>query len=87
MHNSEYVASGGPFKDAGARLIFEIATVFANYQITTEILAAAFATGPAHQWSTGRRGISLTGPRPCSRPSADHPLSDEGMKARRSPWK
>ncbi|MDB4981711.1 MAG: hypothetical protein JWM82_2463, partial [Myxococcales bacterium] len=34
-HNSEYVAAGGPLRDAGARLIFEIATVFANYRITT----------------------------------------------------
>ena len=40
--NSEYVASGGSMKDAGARLIFEIAAVFANYRISTEILAASF---------------------------------------------
>jgi transaldolase len=81
MHNSEYVASGGAIKDAGARLIFEIATVFANYQIATEILAASF-----------RNQVQLTecllaGPDILTVPAnvlgtvADHPLSDEGMKA------
>src|SRR5690606_17311807 len=38
-HNTEYVASGGARKDAGTRLIREIAQIFANYDIRTEILA------------------------------------------------
>ena len=44
MHNSEYVASGGPLKDAGARLIFEIATVFANYRSRPRSSRPASAT-------------------------------------------
>lgn len=79
--NSEYVASGGALKDAGARLIFEIATVFANYQITTEILAASFRN-PVQLTECLLAGADiLTVPAAVLATVADHPLSDEGMKA------
>ncbi len=81
MYNSEYVASGGALKDAGARLIFEIATVFANYQITTEILAASFRN-PVQLTECLLAGADiLTVPAAVLATVADHPLSDEGMKA------
>jgi transaldolase len=81
MHNSEYVASGGALKDAGARLIFEIATVFANYRITTEILAASFRN-PVQLTECLLAGADiLTVPAAVLATVADHPLSDEGMKA------
>jgi transaldolase len=79
--NSEFVASGGPLKDAGARLIFEIATVFANYRITTEILAAS-VRNPAQLTECLVAGADiLTVPAAVLATVADHPLSDEGMKA------
>ncbi len=81
MHNSEYVASGGALKDAGARLIFEISTVFANYQIKTEILAASFRN-PVQLTECLLAGADiLTVPAAVLATVADHPLSDEGMKA------
>jgi len=81
LHNSEYVASGGPLKDAGVRLIFEIATVFANYQITTEILAASFRN-PVQLTECLLAGADiLTVPASVLATVADHPLSDEGMKS------
>jgi len=81
MHNSEYVASGGALKDAGARLIFEIATVFANYQITTEILAASFRN-PVQLTECLLAGADiLTVPANILQTVADHSLTDEGMKS------
>jgi len=81
MYNTEYVASGGALKDAGARLIFEIATVFANYQITTEILAASFRN-PVQLSECLLAGADiLTVPAAVLATVADHPLSDEGMKS------
>ncbi|MEO6097708.1 MAG: transaldolase family protein [Fibrobacteria bacterium] len=81
MHNTEYVASAGPLKDAGARLIFEIATVFANYQITTEILAASFRNQVQLSECLLAGADILTVPAAVLSTVADHPLSDEGMKA------
>jgi transaldolase len=81
MHNSEYVASGGALKDAGARLIFEIATAFANYQITTEILAASFRNQSQLTECLLAGADILTVPAPILGTVANHPLSDEGMKA------
>ena len=81
LHNSEYVASGGALKDAGARLIFEIATVFANYQITTEILAASFRNQVQLTECLLAGADILTVPASILATVADHPLSDEGMKA------
>jgi len=78
--NSEYVAAGGAIKDSGARLIFEIATVFANYQITTEILAASIRN-PVQLTECLLAGADiLTVPANVLQTVADHPLSDEGMK-------
>lgn len=81
MHNSEYVASAGAVKDAGARLIFEIATVFANYQIKTEILAASFRNQVQLTECLLAGADILTVPAAVLSTVADHPLSDEGMKA------
>ena len=81
MHNSEYVARGGALKDAGARLIFEISAVFANYQITTEILAASFRNQVQITECLLAGADILTVPAPLLATVADHPLSDEGMKA------
>lgn len=81
MHNTEFVASGGALKDAGARLIFEIATVFANYRITTEILAASFRNQVQLTECLLAGADILTVPAAVLGTVADHPLSDEGMKA------
>ncbi|MDB5106793.1 MAG: hypothetical protein JWP91_4482 [Fibrobacteres bacterium] len=81
MHNTEYVASGGPLKDAGARLIFEISTAFANYQIKTEILAASFRNQVQLTECLLAGADILTVPAAVLATVADHPLSDEGMKA------
>jgi transaldolase len=81
MHNTEFVASGGPLKDAGARLILEIATVFANYRITTEILAASFRNQVQLTECLLAGADILTVPAAVLNTVADHPLSDEGMKA------
>jgi transaldolase len=80
-HNSGYVAAGGPLKDAGARLIFEIATVFASYRITTEILAASIRN-PVQLTECLVAGADiLTVPTSVLQTVADHPLTDEGMVA------
>lgn len=81
MHNSEYVASGGAVKDAGARLIFEIATVFANYGIATEVLAASFRNHVQLTECLLAGPDILTVPANVLSTVANHPLSDEGMKA------
>jgi transaldolase len=81
LDNSEYVASGGSLKDAGARLIFEIAAVFANYQITTEILAASFRNQVQLTECLLAGADILTVPASVLSTVADHPLSDEGMKS------
>jgi len=81
MHNTAYVAAGGPVKDTGARLIFEIATVFANYRVTTEILAASIRN-PVQMMDCLVAGADiLTVPAAVLATVADHPLSDEGMKS------
>jgi len=74
-----YVASGGPVRDIGARLVFEIATVFANYRITTEILAASIrnATQMTECFVAGADIVTV--PAPILARVADHPLSDEGL--------
>jgi len=80
MHNTPYVASGGALKDAGVRLIVEIATVFANYRITTEILAASIRN-PVQLTECFVAGADIvTVPANVLGQLADHPLSDEGMQ-------
>ncbi len=77
--NTEYVASGGERRDAGARLIFEIAHVYANYGITTEILAASIRN-PVQVTECLLAGADvLTVPANVLSTVADHPLSDAGM--------
>src|SRR6185436_19745262 len=75
MHNTAYVASSGPPKDAGARLIVEIAAVFANYRITTEILAASIRN-PVQLTECLVAGADIvTVPAAVLAGIADHPLS------------
>jgi transaldolase len=63
----------------GARLIFEIATVFANYRIKTELLAASIRN-PAQLTECLLAGADIvTVPAAVLAGVADHPLSDEGM--------
>ncbi len=81
MENTEYVASGGSVKDAGARLIQEIATVFANYQITTEILAASFRNQVQLTECLLAGADILTVPANVLATVADHVLTSEGMRA------
>jgi transaldolase len=79
--NSEYVASGGARKDAGARLIHEIAAIFANYDFQTLVLAASFRN-PVQITECLLAGADiLTVPAGILQTVADHPLSDAGMKS------
>lgn len=77
--NTEYVASGGARKDAGVRLIREIAQIFANYDIQTEILAASFRNFAQLSETLQAGADILTVPGPILLKVADHPLSDAGM--------
>jgi transaldolase len=77
---TEYVASGGERKDAGVRLVREIAAIFANYDIHSEIIAAS-VRHPAQLAECMLAGADiLTVPAKVLGTVADHPLSDEGMK-------
>ena len=77
--NSEYVASGGARKDSGIRLIREIAAIFANFDIHTEVLAAS-VRNPAQLTEVLLAGADiLTVPANVLSTVADHPLSNEGM--------
>lgn len=79
--NSEYVARGGARADAGARLVHEIATVYANYGIGTEVLAASIRH-PAQVPEMLLAGADiLTIPAGILAGVADHPLTDAGMRA------
>ena len=79
--NTAYVAAGGDRKDAGIRLINEIVAVFINYRITTEVLAASFRNAVQVMECLLAGADILTVPAPLLMGVADHPLSDEGMKA------
>jgi transaldolase len=81
MANTAYVASGGSIEEAGPRLIFEIATVFASYRITTEILAASIRNPSQLQDCLVAGADILTVPAAVLATVADHPLTDEGMKS------
>lgn len=81
FHNTEYVARDGARSDAGARLVHEIVTVFANYGIGTEVLAASIRH-PAQVSEMLLAGADiLTVPAAILAGVADHPLSDAGMRA------
>jgi len=81
VHNTSYVAAGGARKDAGIRLIHEIATIFSNYHIRTEVLAASFRNDVQVPESLLCGADILTVPAPILMRVADHPLTDEGMKS------
>jgi len=79
--NSSYVANDGDRKDAGVRLINEIMAVFNNYRIQTEVLAASFRNASQLMECLLAGADILTVPAPILMGVADHPLTDEGMKA------
>ncbi|MDD3651785.1 transaldolase family protein [Immundisolibacter sp.] len=80
-HNTEYVACGGPRHDAGSRLVQEIVTVFAHYDIRTEVLAASIRN-PAQVSEMLLAGADIvTVPAAILAGVADHPLTDLGMQA------
>jgi transaldolase len=79
--NTAYVASDGARKDAGVRLINEIVAVFCTYRIRTEVLAASFRNASQVMECLLAGADILTVPAPILMGVADHPLSDEGMKA------
>jgi transaldolase len=81
FHNTEYVASGGPRQDSGSRLVQEIVTVFAHYDIRSEVLAASIRN-PAQLTEMLLAGADiLTVPAAILAGVADHPLTDLGMQA------
>ena len=77
--NSEYVACDGARKDSGVRLIREIAAVFANYDIHSEILAASVRNAAQLTEVLLAGADILTVPADILTTVADHPLSDAGM--------
>lgn len=79
--NTEYVASGGERKDIGIRLIREIAQIYANYDIRTEILAASFRNFAQLSETLMAGADILTVPGDILMGVADHPLTNEGMKS------
>lgn len=79
VFNSEYVASGGSRKDAGVRLIHEIVTTFANYDIRTEVLAASVRNAVQLSECLLAGADILTVPADILMGVADHPLTDIGM--------
>lgn len=79
--NTSYVANDGDRKDSGIRLINEIVTVFNNYRIHTEVLAASFRNAVQVTECLVAGADILTVPAPILMGVADHPLSDEGMKS------
>jgi transaldolase len=83
MHvaDSEYVAAGGLRRDAGARLIHEVAAIFTNYDIQTQVLASSFRNAVQITECLLAGADVLTVPADILKGVADHPLSDAGMKA------
>lgn len=81
VYNSEYVAAGGDRKDAGVRLIHEIVTVFANYGIKTEVLAASVRNAVQLTECLLAGADILTVPAKILMGVADHPLTDLGMES------
>jgi len=79
--NSAYVALDGARKDSGVRLINEIVTIFNNYRIKTEVLAASFRNAVQVTECLLAGADILTVPAPILMRVADHPLTDEGMVA------
>ncbi|MBN1846344.1 MAG: hypothetical protein JW810_11715 [Sedimentisphaerales bacterium] len=80
LFNSEYVASGGPRKDIGIRLIQEIAVIFGNYDIHSEILAASIRNFAQITECLLAGADILTVPADILRQIPHHPLTEAGMK-------
>ena len=81
LFNTEYVASGGPRKDIGARLIQEISAIFTNYDIHSEILAASVRNFAQLSELLLAGADILTVPAHVLRRVPDHPLTTQGMAA------
>lgn len=79
--NTEFVASGGLRKDAGVRLIQEIITTFANYDIQTQVLAASIRNASQLSEVLLSGADIITVPASILSGVADHPLTDAGMTA------
>jgi transaldolase len=77
--NTSYVALDGPRKDSGVRLINEIVSIYNNYRIKTEVLAASFRNAVQVTECLLAGADILTVPAAILMRVADHPLSDEGM--------
>lgn len=81
VFNTEYVASAGARKDSGVRLIHEIATIFANYDIQSAVLASSFRN-PVQLTECLLAGADImTVPAEVLQTVPNHPLSDAGMKS------
>lgn len=81
FHNTEYVACGGSRQDSGSRLVQEIVTVFAHYDIRTEVLAASIRNAAQLTEMLLAGADILTVPANILAGVADHPLTDLGMQA------
>jgi len=79
-YNTEYVASGGNRKDIGIRLIQEIAVIFTNYDIHTEILAASIRNVTQLSECLLAGADILTVPASVLQQIPYHPLTHAGMK-------
>jgi transaldolase len=77
--NTSYVALDGPRKDSGVRLINEIVSIYNNYRIKTEVLAASLRNAVQVTECLLAGADILTVPAAILMRVADHPLSDEGM--------
>ncbi len=81
VFNTEYVACGGARKDIGPRLIQEISTIFTNYDINTQILAASFRNF-AQLSECALAGVDiLTVPANILGNVSEHPLTSAGMES------
>ncbi|MCK4999929.1 MAG: hypothetical protein KAS23_10345 [Anaerohalosphaera sp.] len=79
VSNSEYVASGGERKDIGPRLIQEISTIFTNYDIHTQVLAASFRNFSQITECLLAGADILTVPSNLLEQVCEHPLTSKGM--------
>ena len=79
--NTGYVAGDGARRDAGTRLVHEIVTVFANYDIHTEVLAASIRNAVQLSEMLLAGADILTVPAALLHGVADHPLSDAGLRS------
>jgi len=79
-YNTPYVAQDGDRYAIGIRLVHEIATIFANFSIKTEIIAASIRN-PAQITEAICAGADIvTAPPHLLQEALYHPLTDIGMK-------